>query len=250
MQKHRMSLMNNKMNNSHINIDIVLPCYNPPLGWEKGVITNFRDLQNRHNNHIFHLYIVTDGSVKGYEESTINFLKTELPEINIVHYIENRGKGYALRYAVSRCTSKYIMYTDYDFPYTDQSVDGVIQELHEGFDVVVAERDRCYQRNLTMFRKFLSYSSHTLNQYILRLNIKDTQGGLKGFNRKGRSIFLETTVTSFLFDTEFIYKATHKRNIKISTVKGSTKIGIACSNMGFNVLRNELFNFFKILWHK
>ena len=238
------------MNQSHLHIDLILPCYNPHSGWERSVVAHFKDLQERNNHVLFHLYIATDGSVKGYDDSTINYLKTELPGINIVHYTENRGKGYALRYAVSRCTSEYIIYTDYDFPYTDKSVDSVIQKLLEGFDVVVAERDRIYQENLPLFRKFLSYSSHKLNKYILRLKIKDTQGGLKGFNKKGKSIFLETTIKSFLFDTEFIYKATHTKEVSISTVNALTKSGIACSNMGFKVLRNEFFNFLKILWNK
>ena len=39
------------------------------------------------------------------------------------------------------------------------------------------------------------------------MSYSDTQAGLKGFSRKGRSVFLSTCINTYLFDLEFVYKA-------------------------------------------
>ena len=104
--------------NARADIDLVLPCYNPPSGWEERVATHFREVERLFSPVRFHLFIVSDGSRRGYEPETIDRLRQLIPNVCVVDYKPNRGKGYALREAVKRCTSPYIIYTDYDFPYT------------------------------------------------------------------------------------------------------------------------------------
>ena len=168
----------------------------------------------------------------------------------VVDYKPNRGKGYALREAVKRCTSPYIIYTDYDFPYTNDSFGRMVETLLGGADVVVATRSKSYQENLPPFRKVLSKLSHICNTWILRIKIKDTQGGMKGFSQAGQAIFLTTRINSFLFDTEFIYKASRRKEINLRTINANIKEGLAVSDMGFKVLRREALNFLSILFHR
>lgn len=230
-------------------IDLVLPCYNPPPGWEQKVIKKYKEFASLFGSICFHLFIVSDGSRRGYEPETIQALLQEIPDVTLVDYRLNRGKGYALREAVKQCKSEYIIYTDYDFPYTDDSFQRVIEALLNRADIVVAIRDRNYQKNLPPFRKFLSESSHLCNAWILRLKIRDTQGGLKGFNRAGRTVFLSTRINSFLFDTEFIYKA-QKKKMDIQAVQSRIRDGLTVSDMGFKVLKREMANFLSILFSK
>lgn len=231
-------------------IDLVLPCYNPPAGWEQRVIAHFKEVERLFTDIHFHLFIVSDGSKRGYEPETLARLREALPDICIVEYQPNRGKGYALREAVKHCTSPYIIYTDFDFPYTNDSFGRVVEALIDGADVVVAIREKSYQNNLPLFRQLLSKLSHLCNTWILRIKIKDTQGGMKGFSRKGQTIFLSTQIKSFLFDTEFIYKASRQKDIDLRTINAVIKEGLTVSNMGLKVLRQEAFNFFTILFHK
>lgn len=235
--------------NRRTDLDLILPCYNPPPGWELKVIGKFKEVQSLFTSINFHLLIVSDGSTRGYEPETVATLKQEITGIQIVDYRTNRGKGYALREAVRHCQSEYIIYTDYDFPYTDDSFDRVISTLLGGADLVVAIRDRNYQKNLPPFRRFLSESSHLCNAIFLRLKVRDTQGGLKGFNQTGKTVFLSTKVNSFLFDTEFIYKAQRKK-LNIQAVQSRIRDGLTVSDMGFNVLKREMANFFSILFNK
>ena len=83
--------------------------------------THFREVERLFSRVRFHLFIVSDGSRRGYEPETIDRLRQLIPDVCVVDYKPNRGKGYALREAVKRCTSPYIIYTDYDFPYTNDS---------------------------------------------------------------------------------------------------------------------------------
>lgn len=236
--------------NKPTDIDLVLPCYNPSTGWEQRVIAHFKEVGQLFSAIQFHLFIVSDGSQRGYEPETLARLQESLPNICIVDYQPNRGKGYALREAVKRCTSPYIIYTDYDFPYTNASFGRVVEALLNGADVVVATRDKSYQDNLPFFRQMLSKLSHLCNTWILGIKIKDTQGGMKGFSRKGQAIFLSTRINSFLFDTEFIYKASCRKDIDLRTINAVIKKGLAVSNMGFKVLRREALNLLSILLHK
>ena len=117
-------------------------------------------------------------------------------------------------------------------------------------DVVVATRGKSYQDNLPPFRQMLSKLSHICNTWVLRIKIKDTQGGMKGFSQAGQAIFLTTRINSFLFDTEFIYKASRRKEINLRTINANIKEGLAVSDMGFKVLRREALNFLSILFHR
>ena len=62
--------------------------------------------------------------------------------------------------------------------------------------------------------------------------------------------FLTTRINSFLFDTEFIYKASRRKEINLQTINANIKEGLAVSDMGFKVLRREALNFLSILFHR
>ena len=51
--------------NARADIDLVLPCYNPPSGWEERVATHFREVERLFSRVRFHLFIVSDGSRRG-----------------------------------------------------------------------------------------------------------------------------------------------------------------------------------------
>ena len=61
---------------------------------------------------------------------------------------------------------------------------------------------------------------------------------------------IKTRINSFLFDTEFIYKASRRKEINLQTINANIKEGLAVSNMGFKVLRREALNFLSILFHR
>ena len=87
-----------------------------------------------------------------------------------------------------------------------------------------------------------------MNRFLLNLPVEflDTQAGLKGFNSKGREMFLKTKVDTFVFDTEFIMLS-YRNKLNIKTIPLTLRPGLTFSRMGFRIMFRELFQFLKIL---
>jgi hypothetical protein len=84
-----------------------------------------------------------------------------------------------------------------------------------------------------------------LIRFFIQIPTDDTQCGLKGFNIKGKEVFLSTSIDRYLFDLEFIFLAA-KKKLTIQKVPVQLKKGIVLSKSNFGILSTELFNFLKI----
>lgn len=228
-------------------IDIVLPCYNPDNEWVERAAKNFKQLQNRHVNHKMRLFVSNDGSTRNFGAEFIDKLKVLVPDVVVVDNKTNRGKGAAVRAGVAQTNAELVVYTDYDFPYRQECMSKVITELESGVDVVLACRNHTYRSELGVFRRFLSWASKNMNWLILGMGYPDAQGGLKGFNNNGRQIFLQTKVNRFLFDTEFIYKASKRPDVTISEVIVNLREGVVLPPMKMKTMKQEALNFVKII---
>ena len=116
-------------------------------------------------------------------------------------------------------------------------------------DVVIASRDDSYYDALSWFRRVLSKSLRAMNGMLFGLKIKDTQGGLKGFNQAGRAVFLETSVNRYLFDLEFIQKVSNT-DLKLVGVNVELKPDVVLPSPSIAVLLKELRNFIQLLLRK
>jgi glycosyltransferase involved in cell wall biosynthesis len=231
-------------------IDLILPCYNPSPDWPATVRAYFERLQTLLAGVELRLTIADDGSERHVGIEAQQQLLRDIPAARIIGYKENRGKGYALRHVVRQCTAPYMIYVDYDFPFELENIKSVADALLNDADVVVGDRGERYYAQLPVKRKIMSKVSRFLNKYLLRIPACDTQGGLKGFNRKGRDIFLQTKIEQFLFDTEFVFKACRRKDITLQVVPIQARDGVVFSNMSAKTLRRELKNFLQILFRR
>ena len=75
----------------------------------------------------------------------------------------------------------------------------------------------------------------------------DTQCGLKAMNKKGKEVFLKTTINRYLFDLEFVFLL--KRNsIKAAISELTLRDGLTFSEMNNRILFHEFKNFLKIIF--
>lgn len=231
-------------------LDIILPCYNPLPGWEDKIITAFKDICKRLPSTQIRIILVNDGSTSGITDDQTSKIKNSIHFFNYYSYRENKGKGFALRYGVKNSTAEIIIYTDVDFPYTIESMVEVWENLANGqADVVAGIADKDYYAKVPGTRKFISRCLHFLTRYLLRLKISDTQRGLKGFNSKGKELFLQTTINRYLFDLEFIYLGSRKKNkINLKPVSVKLRENISFSRMKTGILVHEAFNFLKLFF--
>lgn len=230
-------------------LDIILPAYNPLPGWEEVVIGRFQSLVKALPDVKIRLFIVNDGSGRLDENESLRILHQVIPDLQWISYKENRGKGYALRQGVKKSSADFVVYTDIDWPYTEESMVGVIRELIKSADAVIGKRDENYYTHLPPARRRISRLLRSFNAKLLRLKVDDTQAGLKGFRKNVKDIFLSTTIDRYLFDLEFIYLISAKKEIKVVGYPIALRPGITFSRMNRKILFQEGRNFLKI-WLK
>lgn len=229
-------------------VDILLPAYNPLPGWEEIVIHRFRSLQQALPEFSFQLILVNDGSIVSNWLPGLNKVKENLPGTMVISYDQNQGKGHALREGVKHSNGDIILYTDVDWPYTEESMVSVIHRLQFGADVAVGVRNKSYDEQLPPMRKKISTWLKRINSKLLHLKVDDTQAGLKGFQKSAKEIFLSTRINRYLFDLEFIYLLS-KKKINIISVPVELRSGIKFSTMNRKVILVEAWNFLRI-WVK
>jgi GT2 family glycosyltransferase len=115
-------------NHAQPTLDIIIPCFNPSLEWEKQLTHYIQELSNHLQEISIQFILVNDGSNNNrFTEIETNYLKTEFPPIKIVANPVNLGKGAALRLGVSHAKSEFQIFTDID--YSTKSTMRIIYEL-------------------------------------------------------------------------------------------------------------------------
>ena len=227
--------------------DLVLPCYNPAAGWVDRVLAAWNRLPILIGKQPDRLILVNDGSTKGIAKDDIQRLRAGIPQLHYIEHYPNRGKGHALRQGVEASTADVVVYTDVDFPYLEESLAEVALKLmHDEADVVPGVRPDAYYDGVPADRRRISRMLRWMLKRILKLKITDTQCGLKGFNAKGRAVFLRTGIDRFLFDLEFIFLASKTPNLRIEPVPVTLKPGIQFSHVSTKVLLAETVNFGRV----
>ena len=229
-------------------LDIVLPCYNPIGGWEQRIVDSYHLLKTHLSTTDIRLILVNDGSSKQIQEETISFLQSHIPQFRYIESPQNEGKGSALRRGISNSEADICIFTDIDFPYTQQSFLAIYRSLSKGnLDVSIGIKDDQYYSHLPKFRIQVSKFLRFLARTFLRISITDTQCGLKGFNAKGREVFLQTTIRRYLADLEFIFLVERRNDLRMEPVKVSLRDDVEFSKVNMRILLREGTNFLKVL---
>ncbi len=192
------------------------------------------------------LVVVNDGSPRNVSESNFERLQQLIPGVKIVNYPENKGKGFALRQGVRLAGADFYLVTDFDFPYTLDSMRRIVETLIEKGGVAAGNRDTAYYAHVPLFRRLLSRFLRWMLRNLLRQPIGDSQCGLKGFDNAGKAVFLQTTIDRFLFDLEFLMLANGK--VAVTPVSVELRPGVVFSKVGWRFLATEGRNFLKLLF--
>lgn len=232
-------------------LSIILPCYNPPKEWELNVLQSFKFIQSEITDQEIELIIVNDGTPNQSFQNEETFLNQNISNFTFIHNNVNMGKGHAIRTGIDACNGEIIIYTDIDFPYTITSFIDIYNTLITGNDVAVGIKNAKYYEKVPTIRKLISKSLRFIIGFFLRLPITDTQCGLKGMKKDIKPLFLNTTITRYLFDLEFIRACfRHKPKLKVVAVPITLNENIVFRKMNPKILIQELGNFLMILLRK
>jgi len=229
-------------------LNVIVPCYNPAVGWEIALMQRFSEF-NAALDGLFTevgLLVVNDGSDQNTTQAHFKRLKQGLPQAQIISYEHNRGKGYALRKGVENTNADFYLLTDADFPYTVESMLSLVRTLIQHGGVVAGNRDTGYYETVPPFRRRLSKAFRWVIRNLLRQPIEDSQCGLKGFDKQGKGVFLQTTINRFLFDLEFLMIA--REQVRVTPVPVELRAGVRFNRVGWSALIVEAANLLRLLF--
>ncbi len=227
-------------------LDIVLPCYNPPPGWETRAIEVYKFFCRKLPEVQIGLIIVNDHSPSDVSDA-ISAIAKAIPFLTVETNAANRGKGFTLRSGVAKSNAEICIYTDVDFPYTAESMLGIWNLLATGqADIAAGVKNAAYYNTVPAIRKYISRFLQFLIRCFLGLKISDTQCGLKGFNSRGKEIFLRTEINRYLFDLEFLYLAYKNKELRIVPVEIQLRPDVYFKPLNLQIVFTESINFIKI----
>ncbi len=200
------------MNNTEIafnrKISLCIPMYN-----ENSIIADTARTLHEYMSQTFDDYEIifsSDGSTDGCDK-TVEALG--LPNVRVVGYPDNRGKGCAVRTAFLAAEGDIVMFTDADLAYgTD-----VIKQVYDAFaetpdaDMVIGSRNihKDGYEGYTFIRKLASKIYIKVLCLVGGFKLSDSQCGCKAFTRETvLEVFPRCEVNGFAFDFEAILWAT------------------------------------------
>lgn len=190
-------------------ISVIIPVY-------KGEKTIEYDV-NQVNTALFQLsipyeiIIVVDGKVDKTFEKALKITKKNA-HVFITGYVHNKGKGYAIRYGMSRSKGDIVAFIDAG---SDIRPDGIAMLLKHldwyNADIIVgSKRHPVSKVKYPLNRRILSLGYQLLIKLLFGLSLRDTQVGMKIYRRHVlEDVLPRLLVKRFAFDIEILAVARH-----------------------------------------
>lgn len=231
-------------------LNVIVPCYNPSEHWETVLAQRFGEFREQVSEVVSELglIVVNDGTSQKDIELNVKQLQRLVPDVQVISYPANQGKGFALRAGVRASQADAHVITDADFPYTTESMAQLVRQMLKTPGVVVGYRDTRYYEQVPPFRRRLSKVFRWVLRYLLRQPTHDSQCGLKGFDNQGKAIFLRTEIKRFLFDLEFLMLA--NKQVAVTPVPVMLRQGVKFNKIGWRVILTESGNLLRLLFRR
>ncbi len=178
---------------------LIIPAYNE----EKRIKPFLEDLKTKIPSN-WEVIIVCDGTDK-----TAEIAKKIDDRFRVLSFSKRLGKGGATKKGFLAATGEIIGYVDADGAIPWESIQKVFGVVLNGEKVAVGSRwmnDSKVLIRQPIARVILGRLYHYFTMLFLRVNIKDTQCGLKVYKREViTKILKDITISNLSFDTAFLY---------------------------------------------
>lgn len=164
----------------------------------------------------FEVIFSNDGSVDGCEKTVMDM---GLPNVRVVGYADNAGKGRAVREAILASNGDIVIFTDADLAYGLDVIEEAVKLFETSkCDMLIGSRPlhKDGYAGYTFVRKFASKTYVKLLGLVGSFKLSDAQCGFKVLNGDvARKIFSYCETDGFAFDLEAILIAM-KINVEIA----------------------------------
>lgn len=212
-------------------ISVCIPMYN-----ENAIIADTAQklsLYMSQNFDDYEIIFCDDGS---HDECAKTVKELDLPNVQVIGYEQNMGKGYAVRTAMLAATGDIRMFTDADLAYGTDVIKRVEQAFFQNPEASLVIGSRNISKDgyegYTFIRRLASRIYIRVLCLVGGFRLSDSQCGCKAFTGSAaETIFPKCEVNRFAFDFEAILWATnHKMKIVEMPVKvinhGASKVHI------------------------
>lgn len=207
-------------------LSVVVPAYKQ----EKTILQDVKNLDKVLSSFPYKYEIVI--VVDGFLDNTFEIAKRITnKQVKVFGYKENMGKGFAIKYGFSKATGDIIGFIDAGLDLDPEEISimlGIMQ--WNNADIVIGSKLHPDSKvNYPTNRKILSWGYRMIVKTLFRLNVKDTQVGLKFFRKNvAKDVFPRIIVKNFAFDIEVLavavklgYSKIYETPIKLRFRQGS-----------------------------
>lgn len=201
----------------------------------------------------YEVIVVVDGyDDKSKEEAE----KVKHPNVSIVGYPDNHGKGYAVRYGMARAKGDVIGFIDAGGEIRESGIQMLIEHMYwYNADIIVgSKRHPASKVVYPLGRKLFSFGYQLLVRLLFGLTVKDTQTGLKLYRR----VVLEDVLPRisndhFSFDIEILavafhlgYKRIYESPIELDFAKMTSTIHSNLLPVVWVMLKDTFYIFYRL----
>jgi glycosyltransferase involved in cell wall biosynthesis len=186
-----------------IALSVIVPVFD-----QEGVIAeNVRVIRDRAAAGLdgaVEVIVVSDGSI---DQTVERVLESKIPDVRVLHYDRNLGKGYAVKTGALEARGRWIGYVDADLDLDPAGLPEFVAAAEENdLDFVIgSKRHPLSQVRYPRSRVVASWWFQQLVRVLFRLDVRDTQVGLKVFShRVADEVIPLLLVKRYAFDVELL----------------------------------------------
>lgn len=187
-------------------ISIIVAAYNE----EKRILPSLFSIRDycTSNSLEYELIVVDDGSTDRTSEVTRE-TRSQIPQLNVIGYNNNMGKGYALRTGVLSSKGDFVLLSDADLSTPIEELPKLMQFIHNNdCDIAIGSRALALSQILKKqpwWRQSMGKAFNRIVKTLLIGDFDDTQCGFKLFTgESARKLFKEARVNRFAYDVEIL----------------------------------------------
>ena len=186
-------------------LSVVIPAYNE-AGRIGGTLESIEAYLSR-QPYDSEVIVVDDGST----DETASIVGERFPEVRLISYRPNRGKGHAVLTGMTHAHGDYRVFYDADASTPIEEVEKLWPRFDAGADIVIGSRaltDSNVQVHQAWYRENMGRVFNVLIRMLGLTHFPDTQCGFKGFTAGACAVvFPRQTIERFSFDAELLYIA-------------------------------------------
>jgi len=196
------------MSEPTVDVSVIIPAYNEEARLPKTLLS-VRDYFEARGCS-YEVLVVDDGSTDDTSKVVQQFEKLT-PNVKLLTYPTNRGKGYAVRYGMLNACGRRLLFNDADGATPIEEIERLERALDAGAHIAIGSR-AMFSKDTSIqtvwYRKIMGRTFNALVNMLILPGIADTQCGFKLFVREAAELlFSRQRAERFSFDVELLYLA-------------------------------------------